>query len=303
MCALFLYRFVSLIPFQRQFSITGNKVEAWHAAQAALLRLAGDVEDHATLLCSLLLGWGMEAYVAYGLVSSAAVGEDVLRHHPSDPIIARGGAGGGTGHRSYCIPHYWVATFDGVEDGAVLFWEALTGQQYEVPVDKNRRILLEEGTPRHPFRFLFSLFRHDRFLLSVERAPALSLSAACADGDGDAEGDASFLKWFPAESRDAHGALAARPASFDFSNRRHWSTMHVDGWEQLSHPAGRMALLTEPETTEGPELERPVKLAACSEQTELSLESALRQQVERLRREFGLETRFDEQLARLLQVR
>ena len=57
---------------------------------------AQDVEDHSTLLCSLLLGYGLEAYVCVG-------------------------------SKEQGLAHCWVATLGA--EGTVTFWESLTGQR------------------------------------------------------------------------------------------------------------------------------------------------------------------------------
>jgi hypothetical protein len=66
-------RFVSLIPFRRDESLAGSsgggsgaRRELWLAPHLTLALRQGDVEAHAALLCSLLLGFGLEAYVALG---------------------------------------------------------------------------------------------------------------------------------------------------------------------------------------------------------------------------------------------
>lgn len=56
----------------------------------------GDCEDHANLLCSLLLGFGLEAFVCVG-------------------TKAKG------------VPHSWVMTCG--TDGTITFWESLTGHR------------------------------------------------------------------------------------------------------------------------------------------------------------------------------
>lgn len=61
--------------------------------------LQGDCEDHATLLCSLLLGFGLDAYVCVGTNAKGA-------------------------------PHAWVLTRGC--DGTVTFWESLTAQRLVV---------------------------------------------------------------------------------------------------------------------------------------------------------------------------
>lgn len=63
------------------------------------LCLQGDCEDHATLLCSLLLGFGLDAYVCVGTNAKGA-------------------------------PHAWVLTRGC--DGTITFWESLTAQRLVV---------------------------------------------------------------------------------------------------------------------------------------------------------------------------
>jgi centrosomal protein CEP76 len=89
-------RFVSLIPFERDESLGGSSKDVWHSIHTFLCKRKGSAEEHAVLLCSLLLGYGLDAYVCMG----------------SDD---KGG-------------HAWVLTRD--SDGHVVFWESLTGVRY-----------------------------------------------------------------------------------------------------------------------------------------------------------------------------
>ena len=57
-----------------------------------------DVEDHVVLLCSLLLGYGLNAYVVIGTKTKGCA-------------------------------HAWVATI-GADGDDVTFWESLTAQRY-----------------------------------------------------------------------------------------------------------------------------------------------------------------------------
>jgi centrosomal protein CEP76 len=63
-------RFVSLIPFEQNGTLAGSPgvtdEGVWSSAHSFLARGAGDASDHANLLCSLLLGFGLDAYVAIG---------------------------------------------------------------------------------------------------------------------------------------------------------------------------------------------------------------------------------------------
>ena len=76
------------------------------------------MEDHAILLCSLLLGWGLDAWVAYGTIYPNSGADD----DPSSDA------------HSKAHQHYWVVTLDalrfdasddkseGVSNNFVTFW-------------------------------------------------------------------------------------------------------------------------------------------------------------------------------------
>lgn len=118
-------RFVSLIPFKKASTSVGaghgGCGEVWRSLFTLLCQKDGvsfmtactsmamtvpliysspsppqDVEDHCTLLCSLLLGYGLEAYVCVGTKAQG-------------------------------LAHSWVATIG--SEGATTFWESLTGQR------------------------------------------------------------------------------------------------------------------------------------------------------------------------------
>ena len=65
-------RFVSLIPYTKVDAVgTGSgagRMEVWNHFHTFLSLGRGDCEDHAILLCSLLLGFGLDAYVCVGTV-------------------------------------------------------------------------------------------------------------------------------------------------------------------------------------------------------------------------------------------
>lgn len=70
-------RFVSLLPFQRRPSVGEQRLQSWNSPHAFLSAGRGDASDHALLLCSLLLGFGLDALVCIGRVvqPSEAEGE------------------------------------------------------------------------------------------------------------------------------------------------------------------------------------------------------------------------------------
>jgi hypothetical protein len=54
--------FVSLISHVREHSAGASVADVWHTSHATLATRAGETEEHALLLCSLLLGFGLDAY-------------------------------------------------------------------------------------------------------------------------------------------------------------------------------------------------------------------------------------------------
>lgn len=95
-------RFVSLIPFERRENPGGEKIDIWQSTHTFLALGKGDVEDHAVLLCNLLLGFGLDAYVAVGYSING--------------------------------PHVWVLTRCKLDNKkySTTYWESLTGQRIEV---------------------------------------------------------------------------------------------------------------------------------------------------------------------------
>lgn len=242
----FAARFVSLIPFKRDVSLSGERVTTWHSAFGTAVRLQGDVEDHAVLLCSLLLSWGMDAWVCYGSI-----------YEPTAP-------GGST---SSFRQHYWVATLDDVSDGRVVFWESLTGQQYNLPVDIKGRVGTQSSTePSHPFKDVYSLFRHDTFMLNVQSVSSVA-------------------------SQNGSAIPASAAACLDLSNSKCWIKFPFrTPPELLRHPGASIALS---------ELGSSA-VVSCSKMEE-SLEAAIKNMLVAWRADAGLQTRFDPALAIALQ--
>lgn len=74
----------------------------WQKTHTFLAIGKGDVEDHSVLLCNLLLGFGLDAYVAVGISING--------------------------------PHIWVLTRAKLDNKKfkITFWESLTGQRVEI---------------------------------------------------------------------------------------------------------------------------------------------------------------------------
>jgi hypothetical protein len=85
--------------------------------------MEGNIEDHSILLCNLLLGWGLDAFVATGTIYSApkAVGAGTKAQGGGKPTVS-------------IRPHVWVVTIDRIDERSmkVTNWESLTGSQFEL---------------------------------------------------------------------------------------------------------------------------------------------------------------------------
>nr|XP_032826957.1 centrosomal protein of 76 kDa [Petromyzon marinus] len=127
-------RFVSLLGYERAQAVGGGaRHEMWSSAFAFLCRGKGDCEDHANLLCSLLLGFGLDAFVCVG---TKAKGE----------------------------PHAWVATRS--TDGTATFWESLTGHRYAhrpINLDDPPLPRAQQHQQHHPYRTLGCAYNHRAF--------------------------------------------------------------------------------------------------------------------------------------------
>lgn len=153
-------RFVRLIPYAKHTRIGGQRTEIWHSAHTILARRCGDLEDHAALLCSLFLGFGLDAYVAVGTTHDK--GAHVW-------VVTRGGGGGG-----------------GEGSGGVVFWESLTGQRFELDQSAAQRALHAAGlgsngapaasgssssspaSSSFPFHRIHCLFNHRQFFANAQ---------------------------------------------------------------------------------------------------------------------------------------
>nr|XP_033790012.1 centrosomal protein of 76 kDa isoform X2 [Geotrypetes seraphini] len=137
-------RFVNVLGYERAPVVGGGgKQEQWCTLLAFLCRNKGDCEDHANLLCSLLLGYGLDAYVCIGT-------------------------------KAKDIPHAWVMTCS--TDGTIIFWESLTGHRYiHKPINPDDPPLVEQPKPLYPYRTIGCVFSHQRFLGNCQPSDAVEL--------------------------------------------------------------------------------------------------------------------------------
>uniref|UniRef100_A0A8C4EJP4 Centrosomal protein of 76 kDa n=1 Tax=Dicentrarchus labrax TaxID=13489 RepID=A0A8C4EJP4_DICLA len=138
-------RFVSLLALEKAPVVGGGggKQEQWCTLMAFLCRGKGDCEDHATLLCSLLLGFGLDAYVCVGTKAKGT-------------------------------PHTWVLTRG--TDGSITFWESLTAHRYlHQAIDPDAPPLAPQPKPSSPYRTVGCVFNHHTFLANCQPSDAVEL--------------------------------------------------------------------------------------------------------------------------------
>ncbi|XP_040126620.2 centrosomal protein of 76 kDa isoform X3 [Ictidomys tridecemlineatus] len=112
-----------------------------HNSRLVKIFAQGDCEDHANLLCSLLLGYGLEAFVCVGTKAKA-------------------------------VPHAWVMTCG--TDGTITFWESLTGHRYiHKPINPDEPPLAEQAKPLYPYRTIGCVFNHQMFLGNCQPSDAV----------------------------------------------------------------------------------------------------------------------------------
>ncbi|MEE6464551.1 hypothetical protein FKM82_006291 [Ascaphus truei] len=137
-------RFVNVLGYEKAPVVGGGgKQEQWSTLLAFLCRNKGDCEDHANLLCSLLLGFGLDTYVCVGTKGKS-------------------------------VAHTWVMTCG--TDGAITFWESLTGHRYvHKPINPDDPPLVEQPRPLYPYRSIGCIFNHRRFLANCQPSDAVEL--------------------------------------------------------------------------------------------------------------------------------
>jgi len=112
-----------------------------------------DCEDHALLLCSLLLGFGLNAYVCVGCKTGG-------------------------------VAHTWVMTI--APDGSITFWESLTAERSQSvtlflffdanllyrfshkPVDPDHPAGVPVPQLEHPYRTIGCVFNHQSFFANCQ---------------------------------------------------------------------------------------------------------------------------------------
>ncbi|CAE1331351.1 CEP76 [Acanthosepion pharaonis] len=129
-------RFVGLIHVGKSESVGQGMVqEKWTSMHAFLCCNKGESMDHAVLLCSLLLGFGLDAYVCVGTKSKGDF-------------------------------HVWVITISC--SGVFTFWESQTGDTYlHKPVHIGDLSHSKHPHP-YPYRTVGCVFNHKSFYANIQ---------------------------------------------------------------------------------------------------------------------------------------
>lgn len=105
-------RFVALLDYEKNDMLGAGSKEIWFNSHSFLCMSRGVLENHALLLCSLLLGFGFDAYVCVGADNKGT--------------------------------RMWVLTCD--PEGGDCFWEPLTGMRYAVGDGSKKKTRLRYRT-------------------------------------------------------------------------------------------------------------------------------------------------------------
>lgn len=134
-------RFVGLIPVGKKETIGQGRVqEKWISMHTFLCFNKGESMDHAVLLCSLLLGFGLDAYVCVGTKSKGDF-------------------------------HAWVITIS--YSGVFVFWESQNGDTYlHKPIQIGDISSTKHPHP-YPYRTVGCVFNHKSFYANIQPSDAV----------------------------------------------------------------------------------------------------------------------------------
>jgi hypothetical protein len=165
-----------------------SRREVWRAPHVSLCLRQGDLEDHAVLLCGLLLGFGLDAYVCIGTRTAAAAAAAATASAQGEAV-----QGGAEREEEYT----WVMTRYGGSgpQGAgtkVVFWDPLTGDRVAV-CDGSGGMGMAAAAP-HAYRRIACAFNHESYFANHaldDRVPSVDWAAGWGD----------ITQWKPMEPR------------------------------------------------------------------------------------------------------
>lgn len=232
-------RFVSLIPYVPSCNILGpvpavmgsaavSNQQLWCSCMAFLVRGGGDVNEHAQLLCSLLLGWGMDAYVAVGTVRVVREGDGTHWIQPYAWVVTvetvstkKSAASHGKQRRST-----QASDAGDVLEYRVQCWDPLTALVAEYPPTATSTAT-KKGWEYHE---CLALYRHDALYLNLLPSPVMSVgNTAKHCGDEVVHFDVrDAQQWYPCS---VFTQWSRRPAATP------WLLRNTIDWFALSVPS------------------------------------------------------------------
>ncbi|CAM9681247.1 unnamed protein product [Ascophyllum nodosum] len=165
-------RFISLLPFQRRPCVGEQHVQSWNSPHSFLAAGRGDASDHVLLLCSLLLGFGLDAFVCIGRVHSAEETEGEETYLKGRDLEA----GGNKTRQGEETEHIWVCTFSGPRSNKkAFFWETLTGQRFSMfgprshqGIRQGKKSTKVVDVSPHHFSRVSCMFNHREFFANKQ---------------------------------------------------------------------------------------------------------------------------------------
>jgi hypothetical protein len=129
------------------------------------------------------------------------------------------------------------------------------------------------------------LFRNDRIFINLEDRPLV--------GHCSREDETIFSQWFPASNFTTAVHCSPGGMSLDLSDGRKWAGLVIPHWSQSGHPATYVSqsdLLT------------PYDALERYDQVDVAVERNVKDIIASCRRDVGMETIFDDNIAIVLQV-
>uniref|UniRef100_A0A0V0J883 Centrosomal protein of n=2 Tax=Schistocephalus solidus TaxID=70667 RepID=A0A0V0J883_SCHSO len=157
-------RFVACIPCSPWSTVGAAHQDIWCTGLSLISRNRGSVADHANLLCSILLGFGLAAYVAIGIRA-----EGSCSHANSGPP-----------QDADKPPYYaWVIVFDDFRKEEVVIFDAVSGGRLwhisGVPWDwGNSKSTSASDSPIGPSDSIDCIYNHREFYANIQPTTSIS---------------------------------------------------------------------------------------------------------------------------------
>ena len=146
--------------------IINQSANIWHSNYDILVQKSANKAEHAMLLCCLLLGYGMNAYVVNGTILSNYLKQSIetnhhINHDDDDEFSSAYIHDQDETASNMIERHYWVMT-QNKETLDTYFWEPLTGMLYS---SINKTGLADI---HHPFKHIYSIWSNKEFYANIQ---------------------------------------------------------------------------------------------------------------------------------------